>query len=70
MINWIRVKEHLPPSNDRVLVASETGEVTINYGRRVIALYLEADADGEDCFYTHWMPLPASPTDGSSKDSK
>ena len=51
-MEWISVKDRLPPEQERVLVCFEDGVITIERG-----VYLHTYTDG----YRAWMPLPAAP---------
>ena len=63
--HWISVKEQAPKIGESVLVCMDTKHIGID---RYIA------KDGFVCFgwyensVTHWMPLPAPPTQGESHE--
>ena len=61
---WIAVTERLPPDNVAVLVNHDSGGVEMAFregGRWNIS---HAGVSVPDCSYTHWMPLPAPPSEG------
>jgi hypothetical protein len=71
---WISVKDRLPPPDERVLFVDHSGGayITLGYKReddtdsRWWRDILNTDREGDptDCFgVTHWMPLPALPTE-------
>lgn len=60
---WIATSERRPewgPQHDDVLAYTLTGHVLAAHPNRVHMLW-ETRADGEDCFYTHWRPMPKGP---------
>jgi hypothetical protein len=69
---WISVDERLPKSHwsDSVMTCSETSTVTVRSINTVLSLVKAAKQDGEQCFITHWMPLPAAPLPPNQKDEK
>ena len=63
-MTWIKVEGgQLPRGDGDVIVATITGHVITAHPSRIRALHSEAQQTGEDCFYTHWMPLPSVPHD-------
>jgi hypothetical protein len=62
---WIPVGERLPERNKPVLVVDESG---VNVGSYSPMLHdwwsLHGDRMAPGPAVTHWMPLPAPPTDG------
>jgi hypothetical protein len=56
-MEWISVKDKMPPSNERVLICSDCGTVQIGYTTRKD----EWRKVGVNPV-THWQPLPESPT--------
>lgn len=61
---WIPVSNGCPPYNpqaDEVLAATITGHVVATHPSRIDMLYQDAQRNGEDSFYTHWMPMPKGP---------
>jgi hypothetical protein len=62
---WIPVTERLPERNKPVLVVDESG---VNVGSYSPMLHdwwsLHGDRMAPGPAVTHWMPLPAPPTDG------
>jgi len=57
---WIPVSERLPANDQRVIIALSTGEVAA--GDYAFGTWF--DDSGHPAGVTHWMPLPAPPTDG------
>jgi hypothetical protein len=61
---WVACSERMPeygPNNDDVLAYTLTGHVITVHPNRIHTLRESAKRDSEDCFYTHWMPLPKGP---------
>lgn len=60
---WILLSERRPKwdaAADDVLAYTLTGHVVAAHPNRVNMLW-ETRHHGEECFYTHWMPLPKGP---------
>jgi dipeptidyl aminopeptidase/acylaminoacyl peptidase len=63
---WIPVTERLPDVDATVLVAIETPSgrhVSFLSRHRQDGFWTHADGDIDEINVTHWMPLPAPPTD-------
>lgn len=52
----------LPRGIEDVLVWTITGHCLAAHPSQIRALHAEAKNSGEDCFYTHWMPMPKGPS--------
>ena len=52
----------LPRGDDDVLAATTTGHVIPAHPTRIRQYHAEAQQNGEDCFYTHWMTMPKGPS--------
>lgn len=57
---WMPI-ETAPKSNEKVLLISLSGGIRIDTGGFAHHLINAAKVDGDECFLTHWMPLPAAP---------
>jgi hypothetical protein len=61
-MEWISVKERLPPENTRVLVYEKRG---VHGGNPIDIEYMDESGDWEGqgivSGITHWMPLPKEP---------
>ena len=67
MNEWISVKDRLPPIGKEVIVAicDESGDTRWKYttaGLRITETIWIVD-NVTHCDVTHWMPLPAPPTE-------
>jgi Protein of unknown function (DUF551) len=58
--SWLPISS-VPHSADKVLAFSESGNVKIETGYRLVNLLHASKVEGDNCNYTHWMPLPAAP---------
>ncbi len=67
---WISVSERYPEEDEDVLVFSTDGMQDIRLAQMasfdgIMWRFCDMDDDDVDSFgITHWMPLPAPPTDG------
>jgi hypothetical protein len=62
MGEWRRVAGgELPRGDDEVLAATITGHVITAHPTHIRSRHADAIQNSEDCFYTHWMPLPKGP---------
>lgn len=59
-----------PRSIQPLLVYNENGRHSIETGHYVHNMMHAAKIDGEGCFYTHWMPLPAPPQSSHKEGDK
>lgn len=63
MNEWINVKDRLPERYKSCIVCSEHGNIRIGYYDRSDQ-WVESRYNGNLVKYiTHWMPLPAPPTE-------
>lgn len=61
---WIALDERMPPkTGEDVLAYSRNKRVTLESGWHINLLAQAAVNDSESCFYTHWMPVPAGPSE-------
>ena len=60
---WIPVSERLPPDNVAVLVNHETTGVEMAFRQDGQWGICWTNHMHSGCAYTHWMPLPAPPTE-------
>lgn len=61
---WIPVADGQLPrdtNGGEVLAWTITGHGMATAPSRIRSLHAEARTNGEDCFYTHWMPMPKGP---------
>jgi hypothetical protein len=58
---WTPVHEQLPERLSQVLVATRDGVVKESNGSSVRELANAAQRDDDDCYFTHWSPMPAHP---------
>ncbi|WP_342617162.1 DUF551 domain-containing protein [Rhodoferax sp. GW822-FHT02A01] len=61
--------ESAPSSTEEVLCLSQSGQMKIETGHYLRNMLHSAKIDGEECFYTHWMPLPPAPGTAPVKES-
>ncbi len=54
--------ETAPARAEPLLALSESGRMSIQTGHWLRNLLHASKVDGDECNYTHWMPLPAAPT--------
>lgn len=64
MSEWKSI-ETAPRSVKPILVVSEGRRIRIETGHYVHNMLHAAKIDGEDCYFTHWMPLPPLPASPS-----
>jgi hypothetical protein len=67
---WQQI-ETAPKSKERVLVISQSGTISVETGHYAHNMLHAAKIDGDECHYTHWMPLPAAPkaSEGAATDA-
>jgi len=53
--------ETAPASSNHVLSFSTSGNIKIETGHWLRNMLHQSKIDGDDCNYTHWMPLPKAP---------
>lgn len=53
--------ESAPRSIQPLLIAKRDGRISIETGHYAHHMMYAAKVDGEDCSFTHWMPLPTHP---------
>ena len=63
MMEWQPIET--VPNEAMVLVFNRNGRVSLEYCREIHDLIKAANIDGDDCFYTHWMPLPDPPNNST-----
>src|SRR5690606_2121025 len=60
--DWISVHERLPEGwADVLCLMIDSQNVVMRSAKWVRALYAEAKQYGEECAFTHWMPIPSAP---------
>lgn len=59
-MNWQPI-ETVPASRDDILLACQNGRMAIETGYYAWNMLDASKQDGDECNYTHWMPLPAPP---------
>lgn len=57
--------ETVPQSEERFLVISRSGRITIDTGHFMHNMMHAAKVDGDECFYTHWRIIPPPPSIGT-----
>jgi hypothetical protein len=70
MSEWQPI-ETAPHSAAPILTFNQRGRMAIETGFYVINMLHAAKIDEEECYYTHWMELPAPPVSdptGQAKD--
>lgn len=58
--------ETAPRSAEPILTINQSGRMAIETGYYAHNMMHAAQLDEEECYYTHWMALPASPEEGTS----
>lgn len=61
MSEWQPI-ETAPRSAEPILTIKQGGRIAIETGHYLHNMMHAAKVDGEECNYTHWMPLPAAPS--------
>jgi hypothetical protein len=55
--------ETAPRSADPILIFNGGGRIRIETGHYAHNMLHASKVDGEECYFTHWMPLPQPPVD-------
>lgn len=60
MSEWQPI-ETAPDDTDEVLAFDRNNRISIHLGTYLNRMLQIAGDDDDECFYTHWMPLPKHP---------
>lgn len=58
---WRTLQEYAPERTAQVLAFSRDGSVSEKSGAHLQDLAWAAELEDDDCYYTHWAPMPAGP---------
>jgi hypothetical protein len=73
-MNWQKVDSSVLTAwdfhvhNEDVIAATITGHVMAVHPSRIYLLYKSAKENGEECFYTYYMPMPPYPSSNAAGD--
>lgn len=65
---WLPI-ETVANNGTHVLCISRSNRISIEAGRHMHDMMAAAKEDGEECFYTHWMPLPVAQPSNTQEPS-
>lgn len=60
MSEWQPI-ETAPQSPEPILILNQSGRMAIETGHFACNMLAAAKIDGDECYFTHWMPLPKPP---------